>query len=217
MAKESFMLVSLKEDKAKKLAQVMANPTCTRILEYLAGKDATETQIATDLKVPLSTVHYNLQQLAAAKLVVVDEFHYSEKGREVNHYKLANRYIIIAPAEDDPSFLQHLKKYLPAFTIIAGVAIVIKALQFFTATREAAAEAGPSLMMAKTAALDTAAPQAMAGLAPQAAQVAAEAPTLPWWQSPVVDYMIAGAVFVLLVILVIEAINYWREQRSRRK
>ena len=113
MGKESFMLVSLKGDKAKKLAQVMSNPTCTRILEYLAGKDATESQIAKELNVPLSTVHYNLQQLVEAKLVIVDEFHYSEKGREVNHYKLANKYIIIAPQEDDPSFLQHLKKFIP--------------------------------------------------------------------------------------------------------
>jgi DNA-binding transcriptional ArsR family regulator len=137
MAKESFMLVSLKGDKAKKLAQVMANPTCTRILDYLAGKDATETQVAKELGIPISTVHYNLQQLVEAKLVVVDEFHYSEKGREVNHYKLANKYIIIAP-QDDPSFLANLKKYLPVAIITAGAAVVLKTMQFMTGTTEAA-------------------------------------------------------------------------------
>ena len=78
MPKEPFMLVSLDEDKARRLAQVISNPTCTKILNYLAGKDATESDIAKELKLPLSTVHYNLQQLSQAKLVTVEEFHYSK-------------------------------------------------------------------------------------------------------------------------------------------
>jgi len=128
------MLVSLKGDKAKKLAQVMSNPTCTKILEYLAGKDATETKIAEDLDLPLSTVHYNIQQLVGAKLVVVDEFHYSEKGREVNHYKLAKKYIIIAPDDDDPTFLERLKKFVPITMITLGLGVTLKTMQFFTGT-----------------------------------------------------------------------------------
>ena len=126
MPKEPFMLVSLKEDKAKKLAQVMSNPTCIKILEHLAGKDATESAIAKDLGLPLSTVHYNIQQLVAAKLVIVDEFHYSEKGREVNHYKLANKYIIIAPQDDDPTLLERLKKFVPITIITIGLAAVLR-------------------------------------------------------------------------------------------
>jgi DNA-binding transcriptional ArsR family regulator len=212
MAKESFMLVSLKEEKAKKLAQVMANPTCTRILEHLAGKDATESQIAKDLDIPLSTVHYNLQQLVDAKLVINEEFHYSEKGREVNHYKLANKYIIIAPQEDDPSFLQHLKKYLPVAIITAGLAVAIKLLQAFNGQAEAAA---PRTMMAKSAA-DTGAAAGVRAFADTNTVPVAPVPvSVPWWQSPVIDYFIAGAVFVLLVMIITEAILYWR--RKRRK
>jgi DNA-binding transcriptional ArsR family regulator len=222
MPSEPFMLVSLKEDKAKKLAQVMSNPTCTRILEYLAGKDATESQIAKDLKIPLSTVHYNLQQLREAKLVIVDEFHYSEKGREVNHYKLANKYIIIAPQEDS-SFVAHLKKYLPVVVIVAGFSVAIKLLQFTTGTTEQVAE--PALMMAKTApeagseiARETADATVNAGAEAAFAAMTGPAPepvaqALPWWQSPLVDYFIAGALFVLLLIILIEAINYWRLRR----
>ena len=53
MPDEPFMLVSLKEDKAKKLANVMANPTCTRILDHLAqSKEATESAIAKELNWP---------------------------------------------------------------------------------------------------------------------------------------------------------------------
>ncbi len=98
MAKQSFLLVSLKEDKAKELAQVISNESCRKILDFLAERqEATETEIAQKMVIPISTVHYNLQQLMKAGIITVDEFHYSEKGREVNHYKLANKYIIIAP------------------------------------------------------------------------------------------------------------------------
>ncbi len=96
--KETFLLVSLSEEKTKKLAQVISSETSRKILDYLAEKqDATETQIAKDLGLAISTVHYNMQALQEGGLVDVEEFHYSEKGREVNHYKLANKYIIIAP------------------------------------------------------------------------------------------------------------------------
>ena len=98
MTKKSFLLVSLKEDKAKKLAEVISNKTCRKILDYLADKkDATESAIAKDLNIPISTVHYNMKALMTARLVKSDEYHYSEKGKEVSHYRLANQYVIIAP------------------------------------------------------------------------------------------------------------------------
>ena len=147
MPKEPFMLVSLNEDKAKKLAQVMSNPTCIKILEHLAGKDATESAIAKDLGLPLSTVHYNIQQLVAAKLVIVDEFHYSEKGREVNHYKLANKYIIIAPQDDDPALLERLKKFIPITIITLGFAAVLKTTQLLTGTLSMGKSAASDLSM----------------------------------------------------------------------
>ena len=97
MAKQSFLLVSLQEDKAKKLAQVVTNDSCRKILDYLADKEATETDLAEKLGLPMSTVHYNLSQLVGTGLIIADEFHYSKKGKEISHYKLANKYIIIAP------------------------------------------------------------------------------------------------------------------------
>jgi len=34
-----------------------------------------------------------------------------------------------------------------------------------------------------------------------------------WWQSQLVDYFIYGALFVLVVIVIVEAINFLREKR----
>ena len=75
MADKSFVLVNLKEDKTKKLTQTLTNETCRKILDYLSNKsEATESQISKDLKIPMSTVHYNLKQLSESKLVNVNEF-----------------------------------------------------------------------------------------------------------------------------------------------
>lgn len=128
---DSFMLIDLKEDKAKELAQVISNKTARKILDYLATKESvTETDISDDLGLPLSTIHYNMKLLTDTNLVLADEFHYSEKGREVNHYKLANKTIIIAPGNmEKESFKQKLMKILPAVTIVAAVAGIIQLVQ----------------------------------------------------------------------------------------
>lgn len=155
---ESFLLLSLSDAKGKKIAQAVNNETCRKILDYLTKhKDATETKISEDLKLPLPTVHYNIAQLIDVKLVNKDEFHYSKKGKEVNHYSLANKYIIIAP-KNDSNFLEKLKGILPAFGIIAVTSIIIKIIQSKTFQNEAistseiaAQDASPQLMMAKVA------------------------------------------------------------------
>jgi len=147
---ESFLLLSLSDSKARKIAQAVNNESCRKILDYLTKtKAATETRISEDLKIPLPTVHYNLKQLVEVKLVNVDEFHYSEKGKEVNHYTLANKYIIIAPREES-SLLERLKKILPAFGVIIAGAFAIKLVEWLNMESFAAREA--SLMVADEAA-----------------------------------------------------------------
>ncbi len=127
MPKDKFLLVSLEEEKAKKLAQVLASETSRKILDHLSERSATETEISNALGVPISTIHYNLQQLVAANLVVSEEFTYSTKGREVNHYKLANKYIIIAPKFS--MIGDKLKRLLPAALVaLIGAGLI----QFFT-------------------------------------------------------------------------------------
>lgn len=131
MAEKSFVMVSLKEGKAKKLTQALSNDKCRQILDYLSTrKEATETKIAKDLNLPISTVHYNLKILAETKLVTTNEFHYSEKGKEVIHYKIANKYIIIAPNEDE-SFMEKLKSFIPAFITVGVVSLALYIFQLF--------------------------------------------------------------------------------------
>ena len=125
MADKSFVLMSLKEDKVKKMTQVLNNDTCRKILEYLSQNErATATEISKNLNLAMSTVHYNLKQLSDNGLVTSDEYHYSEKGKEVIHYGLANKYIIIAPKEDK-SIMDKIKGFLPITLITAGAGALL--------------------------------------------------------------------------------------------
>jgi len=132
MAEENFLLVSLKEEEAKKLAQVISNDTSRRILDHLAKvKDDTETTISKKLGLPLSTVHYNLKALLKARLIQANEFHYSEKGKEVNHYSLANKYVIIAPKTAPETLKDKLRKILPVAIITVVCAGFIQFVSMF--------------------------------------------------------------------------------------
>jgi len=117
---KKFVLVSLQEKKARRIAEVISNKTCRKMLDYMASvKDTTEGELSRKLRIPISTVHYNMKALMAAKLVKSDEYHYSEKGKEVSHYRLANQYVIIAPAEEKQALREKLKSLLPV-ALVAG-------------------------------------------------------------------------------------------------
>jgi DNA-binding transcriptional ArsR family regulator len=149
MADESFLLVSLDEDKSKSLAQVLSNDTSRKILDFLSKTEhATETEISKEMKVPLSTVHYNLDLLVKSNLVTNENFTYSEKGKQIVHYTLSNKYVIIAPRKTE-ALKEKLRQFLPVVLITAVVSLGIK---FFSKSMNVLS-AAPQLM--KTEAADT--------------------------------------------------------------
>jgi len=218
MAKQSFLLVSLKEDKAKELAQVISNESCRKILDYLSERQhVTETELAQKLNVPISTVHYNLQHLMKAGIVTVDEFHYSEKGREVNHYRLANKYIIIAP-KTTYGIKEKLKAILPISLLAligAGfIQIYTKYLRQPTfaamkaapaAMEEAVKEAAPATEPLMGVAKDEAARAVMEKAPEVATNVVQAAPNYALW-------FLFGCVFVIFLVIIFELIRAKREK-----
>ena len=133
MAKKNFILLSMEDSKIKKISNVISNESCRKILDYLANKESTESELASKLNIPISTVHYNLQQLMETGLIDAEEYHYSEKGKEVNHYRLANKYIIIAP-KNTYGIKEKLKSILPDVFIVSGAALAIQLMNnYFSA------------------------------------------------------------------------------------
>jgi predicted transcriptional regulator len=191
MAKKNFLLLSMEEDRINKVANVVSNKSCKKILDYLAGKDdATETELAQKLGIPLSTIHYNLKQLMDAGLIDAAEYHYSAKGREVFHYTLANKYIIITPKKTS-GIASKLRSILPSLVFVAGASLLV---QYFAVTSQTVAvpESAP---LAKTAAEDTL----------MAIQAPAAAVHVPFWQAYPGLWLFLGAVLVTLIYLAISA------------
>ena len=189
MASNNFLLVSLEESKAKQLAQIVSNDVCRKILDHLAAKNghATETEISQGLSIPISTVHYNLQQLLQSGIVKAEEFHYSKKGREVLHYSLANKYIIIAPKNADTAGLaSKLRRILPVVLVVAAAGA---AIQFFGKGTVAGIYNAPFAAEKATAAM----PQAMAATQ-QAVQAAQSNPNHALW-------FVIGGMFALAAYL----------------
>ncbi|MBN4049030.1 helix-turn-helix transcriptional regulator [archaeon AH-315-M20] len=218
MPKEKFVLVSLKESKAKQLAQIISNESCRKILDYLADNEATESELAKKLNLPISTVHYNLQNLSESGLIIAEEFHYSEKGKEVYHYKLANKYIIIAP-KTTFGIKEKLKTILPVTLLIAAGAGFIQIFSKYFLGQGVAKQlaAAPSTREAimeveKTATadlLEEAAP--LAAKAPEIAQNLTEVatsttfiPASPF--SNIALWFLIGAVFAVVLYLIISKI-----------
>jgi len=193
MAKKNFLLLSLEDSKTKKIANIVSNESCRRILDHLLDKEATESEIAKALNIPISTVHYNLKQLTDAGLLIAEEFHYSEKGKEVYHYKLANKYIIIAPKKTS-GIREKLMGILPAALVAAGAAGIIQLVNNYFSKAAAAVD----FAVAKSAMMQESA-LAMAAEAPvEAAPLLTQNPAL---------WFLMGALFALLIYLIIGRIR----------
>jgi DNA-binding transcriptional ArsR family regulator len=200
----NFLLISLDEKKSKKIAEAINNDTGRKILDQLSKKESSESDLAKELNIPISTIHYNLKQLMEANLVIVDEFHYSQKGKEINHYKLANKYIIIAPKQTDNRFMEALQKILPLTIITAVVGGLLTGFRLLTSSKSAstmakyaADEASPRLMAAAPQAASAA-----AGYAPQALEV-----SRPFLQSEPVTWFFIGALSIIIIYFLYEVVR----------
>ena len=216
-----FLMVSLQEDKARHISQVLSNASCRKILDYLSEREATESELAKKLGIPISTAHYNITQLVKSNLVVAEEFHYSKKGKEVLHYKLANKYIIIAPRSTH-GIKTKLKSIIPAVLIIAlggGFlqwfsrflipSIGAPAVRFGGEVMEAAKASAPAIMEgAADMAATTGIPDAVSTAAPAVEEAAAS----NFWNWIGVWFIIGGILALGLYLL----IDYLMSKRKNK-
>ena len=115
------LLLSLEDDNAKALGETIANKTSRKIVSFLAEEEASENKIAKALGIPINTVEYNLKKLLQAGLIEkAKKFFWSEKGKKIDIYKVANKLIIIAPKK---SSFRKLKSFLPVFLVAAAFTI----------------------------------------------------------------------------------------------
>src|SRR3989344_8185966 len=104
MTSNKYILVSLEDEKAKKIAEILSNKTAKKILDFLADKnEASETDIAQELGIPLNTAEYNIKKLLEADLIgKAKNFFWSVRGKKIDMYKLARKHIVISSAGSKP-------------------------------------------------------------------------------------------------------------------
>lgn len=94
---EKNIMISIDDEKADKIADILSNKTAKKILSYLAEKEASEGDIAKELKLPPNTVNYNIKKLIDSGLIESSKtWFWSVKGKKINQYKVSKKTIIIS-------------------------------------------------------------------------------------------------------------------------
>ena len=138
---EKYILVSLEDERSKKIAESISNKTARKVLDYLSTKEEAGTEeISKKLNLPISTIDYNLKNLKKAGLVETKHFEWSQKGKRIVLYSVAKKLIVIAPK------LSNLKKELKNIIPLVGIAAVISIIiQYFSSiTRQPMLQAAKS-------------------------------------------------------------------------
>ena len=91
MVNDKFVLVSMNDDRTKKIADVLGNKTCKKIIDYLADHEEMSAKDLSDgLKIPLNTLDYNMKKLLDSELVKkTKNFFWSKKGKKIVMYELS--------------------------------------------------------------------------------------------------------------------------------
>jgi DNA-binding transcriptional ArsR family regulator len=139
MTDKKYLLISMDDDRAKKLADVLGNKSCKKIIDLLAEKDMSEKEISIQLKIPINTVEYNLKKLLNAEIVEkTKKFFWSKKGKKIEMYTLSNKSIIISPKSRISS---KVKSILPTALLSLAGALAIKYNYSLNIIRQSAKDA----------------------------------------------------------------------------
>jgi len=102
---EKNIVVSIDDARLKDISEVLANKSCLKILDLFAEKNASVSDVAESLKIPLNTADYNVKKLVKAGLIEKESHWWSVKGKKIPIYKISNKKIIISPKNANKNVL----------------------------------------------------------------------------------------------------------------
>lgn len=95
---EKYIMLDMGDERAGRIAEVIGNASCKRILNLLAEREMSESDLAAELKIPLNTVEYNIRKLVEAGLIEeTKKFFWSTRGKRIKSYRVVNKKIVISP------------------------------------------------------------------------------------------------------------------------
>ena len=130
-----YLLFSLEDDSSKKLGEIISNPTCNKIMNLLAEKELSESEISKRLNLPLNTIDYNIKNLLKSGLIEKASKWWSVKGRKIDTFRLANKMIVISPKKTLASKLGNIIPVaLLTGIFTAGIAYYTKGKEILVST-----------------------------------------------------------------------------------
>ena len=113
--------MDLNDSRMKYLSEIFGSESCKKILNLLAEKELTETDIAGELKMPLNSVDYNVKKLVKAGLIESGSHWWSVKGKKMPSYRVSDKQIVISPKRMSSSVL-----LIPALLVGGLISLTIK-------------------------------------------------------------------------------------------
>ena len=187
---EKYLLFSLDDEKSKKLGEVISNLSCKKIANLLAEKEASASEIASELKMPLNSAMYSIKKLIGAGIIErKGGFFWSSKGKKIEKYKIANKLIVISPKKTN--VYSKLGGIVPAALISAAftgiVAWYYKSQTFAQGVQRDLAQN----LQEKVAS------ESLTAVAPQVMQIASQTTMLDPW-----IWFALGGLIMLVVFLI---------------
>jgi DNA-binding transcriptional ArsR family regulator len=122
MAKTTNVIsMDLNDSRMKYISEIFGSESCKKILNLLAEKELTETDIARELKMPLNSVDYNVKKLVKAGLIESGSHWWSVKGKKMPSYRVSDKQIVISPKRMSSSIL-----LIPALLVGGLISLTIK-------------------------------------------------------------------------------------------
>jgi|WetSurMetagenome_2_1015567.scaffolds.fasta_scaffold70482_1 predicted transcriptional regulator len=179
------------QEKAQKFIRVISNQNACDVLQLLKEAGPLRlSDIAEKMGGSLNATKYHIENLMDAGLVGISNTRYSVKGRKVKIYQMKNQIFIVAPSmTEKKQIISAVLKYGGVLGVYIVVAVMLIAFIPF---------AGPAVSVPLTGSLLPGAPAA--GTAMLSLGVFAS--------------LVIAAVITILLLIVYEAQEYWRNQRA---
>jgi DNA-binding transcriptional ArsR family regulator len=126
---------------------VLANDKCRKILEALADEPLNSSQLSEKLNLPLTTVEYNIDRLSEAGLIAIHHKRWSQKGKKINFYSPAEKFILIAPKMHPAKIMKTLQTLV--LPVIAIVIITAALFSFYSYSNFGAGAKGTDALYAQ--------------------------------------------------------------------
>ena len=118
---DKIISLDLNDSRMKFISEIFGNESCKKILNLLAEKELTETDIAKELKMPLNSVDYNVKKLVRAGLIESGSHWWSIKGKKMPSYRVSDKKIVISPKRMSSSVL-----LIPALLVGGLISLTIR-------------------------------------------------------------------------------------------